>query len=221
MSEVSSTKKFTGSVTPWRTSLKDVLEASWLAPFALPATSQGKPPPIVAENALDATSKLAMAPSDSQGRPAVPDFVNALAIKARALCQVLAYPEMSVVLRDLFSKAKGSPLMMMVSADVYALGGQTLTFRAVVKRVLRAQPPAGQADDVCLGLRTADGILRMPPLLSERHTFGDKDKIIIVTRKAPTSEVYESMVGGHGGQADSQHPTHRFVTETPLMPYSP
>jgi hypothetical protein len=180
---------------------------------------QIKPPHIVAENALDATSKLAMVPSDSQGRPVVPDFVNALAIKARALCQVLAYPEMAMVLQDLFSKAKGSPLLMLVSADVYALGGQTLTFRAVVKRVLRAQPPTGQADDVCLGFRTADGTLRMPPLLSEERTFGNKDKIIIVTRKALTSEVYESMVRDQGGQADSKNPTYRSAAETPVQAF--
>lgn len=187
---------------------------------------QRPPPHIVAENALDATSKLAMIPSDSQGRPAVPDFVNVLAIKARALCQVIAYPEMALVLRDLFSRGKGSPVVMLVSANAFGLGGQTLTFRAVVKRVLRVQPPTatGQADDVCLGFRTADGKLRMPPLLSEEHTFSSPsevgtDKIIIVTRKAATSDAYENMLKGQRSQAPSKDPAQWNVDETPVQPF--
>jgi len=217
-----------------RKELTPVAADTWVVSviLALRHTSkklQRKPPHIVAENALDATSKLAMVPSDSQGRPAVPDFVNALAIKARALCQVLAYPEMALVLRDLFSRVPGRPLVMLVSANAFGLGGQTLTFRAVVDRVLRLQPPTsiGQADDVCLGFRTADGTLRMPPRLSEEHTFtcsknSDKsDKIIIVTRKAPTADVYESMLRSPGDQAPSPEPppAHRALDETPVQPF--
>jgi hypothetical protein len=159
---------------------------------------QREPPHIVAESTLEATSKLAVAPSDSQGRPHVPDFVNAPAIKARALCQVIAYPEMSLVLRDLLSQEKGSATVILVSAAAFALGGQTLEFRAVVRRVLKLQPPGGQADDVCMGFRTADGKLRMPPLLSDVHAFDASDKIIIVTRKAPTSMMYEGMMRRRG-----------------------
>jgi hypothetical protein len=182
-----------------RTEMKPILADTWVVRVILSLRHGSKkltrdPPHIVAQNALDATSKLVMVLPDSQGHPVVPDFVNAQAIKARALCQVLAYPEMNLVLQDLFSKEAGSPLLMLVSVDTYGLRGQTIAFRTVVKRVLELQPLNGQADDVCLGFRTADGTLRMPPPLSEEHTFGKRDKIIIVTRKAPTSEVYESMV---------------------------
>jgi len=157
-----------------------------------------KPPHIVAESALEATSKLANIPSDILGRPLVPDFVNAPAIKARALSQVIAYPEMSLVLRDLLSQEKGSALVILVSANAFALGGQTLKFRTVAKRVRKLQPRNGQADDVCLGFRTVGGKLRMPPLLSEVHTFDADDHLVIVTRKAPTSVMYESMMASQG-----------------------
>lgn len=49
-----------------------------------------------------------------------------------------------------------------------------------------------------MGFWTADGKLRMPPLLSEVRTFDTSDNIIIVTRKAPISMMYEGMVGGQG-----------------------
>jgi hypothetical protein len=150
---------------------------------------------IVAENALDSTSKLAMVPVGKNG-PLIPDFVNTQAMRARALCQVLAYPEMANILEELFSPTEGSATLLLVPADVFFLHGQTVNFKqlkAQVKTALDDRPP--KTDDVCLGYQKHDGELVMPPKqqLEEREFDGD-DRLIILTRKAMTTLAYMTMV---------------------------
>jgi hypothetical protein len=156
-----------------------------------------EPMHVIAENALDATAKLAITPAETKdGLQRVPDFVNTQAIKARALCQVLAYPEMGEVLTDLYSKAKGSPFMVLVCAGTFQLIGREMTFAQTTRHVLAFQPKDGLASDVILGIRSAakDDREMMPPNQSDRHLFRPGDTLIIITRRATSPEKYDWLI---------------------------
>jgi len=157
-----------------------------------------KPMHIIAENALDSTSKLTV---DPEGDSMTPDFVNMLAIRARALCQVAAYPRMSSVIDDLCSKDKETPCVMLVPSAMFNLDGHHVSFREATERVMQLQPPprpgAGNgagSHDVVLGVRTVQGVLTMPPKQSERHFYNDGDSLVIVTRRATSRTEYEEMI---------------------------
>jgi hypothetical protein len=161
---------------------------------------------IVAENSMDSTSKLAMVPverTDGGIVPHLPDFVNTLALKARALAQVVAFPQMGDILDELFTMKPGNATVVMVFADAYSLDGKTVSYLQVQQHVRRLQPDtseeagkeASEADDVCLGFQKADGVMHMPPASqTEEHAFKKKDRLIILTRKKTTSHSYEIAV---------------------------
>jgi hypothetical protein len=155
-----------------------------------------KPMHVIAENALDATAKYCAPPEKKEGIQRVPDFVNAMAIKARALCQVLAYPEMGELLSDLYSKASGSPVMMLVGAETFQLIGRELTFGQTTRQVLSLQPEDSLASDVLLGIKPVAGSsnMMMPPKQSDRYCFQPGDALIIITRRANSPEKYEDVI---------------------------
>jgi hypothetical protein len=156
---------------------------------------------VIAENALDATAKLAVTPTDMKdGIQRVPDFVNAMAIKARALCQVLAYPQMGELLNDLYSKASGTPVMMLVGAETFQLTGREVTFGQATRQVLALQPKDGLASDVLLGIKPVAGTsnMMMPPSQSDSYRFQPGDTLIIITRRANTPEKYEELIKQRG-----------------------
>jgi hypothetical protein len=174
---------------------------------------------IVAENALDATAKVAMVPTDDgdHGHPVVPDFVNTEAIKARVLCQGLAFPQMNDILQDIFDREDGSITLLMVDVCVVAPDARNtrFSFKEVKQRVRDLLPPRAEcdnnSDDLCLGyLTTKEGLQLPPEKLDSPQQFELHDELVILTRKAQTSEEYERLVrearqlaGEEGGECSS------------------
>jgi hypothetical protein len=166
-----------------------------------------RPIHIIAENALDATSKLALAPklrnmnrAKKCGRGGNPDFVNIHSITARALSQVAAYPDIAPVLRDLYSTDVGEPIMLLVRAEMFGLVGVgKLSFANVTRRVRMMRPQQGgdgmgNTPDAILGWRSVDGVVTMPPCQSDTREFEAGDNVILMTRCATSAAAYEEML---------------------------
>jgi hypothetical protein len=167
---------------------------------------------IVAETAQDATSKVAMVPRDDGdgGYLVIPDFVNPQAIKARVLCQALAFPQMTDILQDIFDdREAGSIRLLLVRVSVFLdVMFTELSFNEVRKRVRDLQPQHvecddNNSDDLCLGyLTTKEGLLLPPDDFDRQRQFELHDKLIVLTRKAETSHEYERLV--HEGREQAR-----------------
>jgi len=146
------------------------------------------PTHIVAENQIDQTSLLVLAPSQSrtmrenQIREDMPDFVNSQATIARALCQVLAYPELKGPIWEIFSDDKNTADIDIVSAgDIVPLGTE-LSFAVVQQCVQLSQPKVEECTgDVCLGYITIDGHIRLVPDSSSKRSYREHERLIILT----------------------------------------
>jgi len=145
----------------------------------------GKPPmSVIGENALDATSLLALAPQGQSGRSDT-DYINVQAIYARALCVSVAYPTMAPAIAQLFSKAPRMPNIVLDEAIDIVPSGRSVAFVEMQQRTKTIAP-----DDICIGFRTVYGSFILVPGLWEEHQFEKGDKLIILSRrsKAGTSE---------------------------------
>merc|ERR1712087_530907 len=104
---------------------------------------------IVCENAQDVTATLCVVPSgeEEEGIEDREDFVNAQAIRARALCQVLANPAMLPVLADLYSRDADGTTVLLISAELYGISG-SFSFKQVQDRVASFDD---DETDTCIG----------------------------------------------------------------------
>jgi hypothetical protein len=150
----------------------------------------GSPIHAVCETALDSTTKLAMA---NGAREINEDFVNVHAVRARAICQVLAYPKMALVLRDIFSKDPGCSAILMIPPRLFRLGGRKLSFLQA-SQVVKLLCPSGDGRDVLLGIHMANGALQMPPPLSEEHRYVENDRLVVLTRTTSSADVYSARL---------------------------
>jgi hypothetical protein len=130
---------------------------------------------VVAENSMDATSRLALNPGSSHS---VPDFVNVQGIYARVLTQAVAYPLLYTAIAQLFYTTAGGPRLCLENAGQGLIPVGKATWAQVVVTVRNARP-----DDVVIGLLTSDCSLMLIPHLDFEHGFGPGDQIIFLTRR--------------------------------------
>ncbi|CAE8681956.1 unnamed protein product [Polarella glacialis] len=142
---------------------------------ALQRKLHNQPLHVIAENSMDNTSMLAIAPTAEHD--GIPDFVNTHAIYACALAQSLAYPRMVPFISSLFSREDGTPNIFLI--DAMELHEGEWTFGSIVALVKKSLP-----DDVVIGLRQSSGKVLMAPKLSEVCHCHAGDRLMIISRRA-------------------------------------
>jgi hypothetical protein len=130
---------------------------------------------VVAENSMDATSRLSLNPMSTHS---VPDFVNVQGIYARVLTQALAYPLLYTAIAQLFYNTAGAPRLCLENVGDGRIPVGKATFAQVAVTVRNANP-----DDVVIGLLTSDCSMMLVPHLDFAYDFGPEDKIIFLTRR--------------------------------------
>merc|ERR1719238_2341435 len=90
---------------------------------------------VVAENALDATSRLALNPSSTHQTP---DYVNVQKLYARVLTQALAYPWLYSAVAQLIFNTPGTPRLRFYNVGEELIPVGHASFAKVVETVRRA-----------------------------------------------------------------------------------
>lgn len=138
-----------------------------------------RPTHVVAENELDQTSGLALAPPrGSEGH--LPDFVNTQAIIARTLVMSLAYPQIQDAISDLITTHEATANIAIVSAAALGLTEDRgpLAFGAVAHLVLEVYKFRG----VAVGYLTLND-LYLVPSLDEEVTWTESHRIVCFLRR--------------------------------------
>ena len=150
---------------------------------------EGVPMHIVGENTEDMTARLALAPP-RHGQNRIhngerfieyePDFVNQMAVIARALVQTLAYPLIDSARSELFDDDPDSTQLVTVHASEYVPLDTKLRYGVVRAAVYRAR---GE-HSICLGVLWADGTSDLLKKHDEPVSFVEDDRLIVLRRWA-------------------------------------
>ena len=164
---------------------------------------------IVGENTEDMTARLALAPP-RRGQNRIhngerfieyePDFVNQMAVVARALVQTLAYPLIDSARSELFDDDPDSAQLATVHASEYVPLNTKLVYGVVRAAVLRAQ---GE-HSICLGVLWADGTVEMLKKQDEPVNFVDDDRLIVLRRWAEGYQGADGVIGFQHKLADKK-----------------
>ena len=150
---------------------------------------EGVPMHIVGENTEDMTARLALAPPRNgqnrvhNGEKFVeyePDFVNQMAVIARALVQTLAFPLIDSARSELFDDDPDSTQLVTVHASEYVPLDTKLRYGVVRAAVLRAK---GE-HSICLGVLWADGTADLLKPHDQAVCFGEDDRLVVLRRWA-------------------------------------
>ena len=143
---------------------------------------------VVGENTEDLTAKLALAPHRSGERAKLvsgerrlqfePDFVNNMAVNARALVQTLAYPHIEQARSELFDERETSSGLINVDAREYVPLNVSMTFGVVRAIVLRA---VGERS-MCLGVVWGSGAVELLPNHDSTVRFTDDDRLVLLRK---------------------------------------
>ena len=142
---------------------------------------------VVGENTEDLTAKLALAPRRLGGARVVsgerrmefePDFVNNMAVNARALVQTLAYPHIESARSELFDDRETSSALINVDAREYVPLQVKMKFGVVRAIVLRA---VGERS-MCLGVVWGSGAVNLLPKHDTVVRFTDDDRLVLLRR---------------------------------------
>ena len=142
---------------------------------------------VVGENTEDLTAKLALAPRRLGGARVVsgerrmefePDFVNNMAVNARALVQTLAYPHIESARSELFDDGETSSALINVDAREYVPLNTPMRFGVVRAVVLRA---VGERS-MCLGVVWGSGDVELLPKHDAVVQFTEDDRLVLLRR---------------------------------------
>ena len=142
---------------------------------------------VVGENTEDLTAKLALAPRRLGGARVVsgerrmefePDFVNNMAVNARALVQTLAYPHIESARSELFDDRETSSALINVDAREYVPLLTPMRFGVVRAVVLRA---VGERS-MCLGVVWGSGDVELLPKHDAVVQFTEDDRLVLLRR---------------------------------------
>jgi hypothetical protein len=137
---------------------------------------------ILGENAENVTSLLAPV-ADPAGTSN--DFVNTHAMFARTLAQALCFPKLYSALIELLSYDLGTPRIVIVPADNVVNFKEPTLYARVVRQVRKLH-----SEDTCLGYFLADNSIHLSPALGSSRTFQEGDRIILLTRRMTSVELY-------------------------------
>ena len=170
---------------------------------------EGVPMHIVGENTEDMTARLALAPP-RRGQNRIhngerfieyePDFVNQMAVIARALVQTLAYPLIDSARSELFDDDPDSAQLATVHASEYVPLDTKLSYGVVRAAVHRAR---GE-HSICLGVLWADGTVDMLKKQDEPVNFVDDDRLIVLRRWAEGYQGADGVIGFQHKLADKK-----------------
>ena len=176
---------------------------------------EGKPMHIVGENTEDMTARLALAPP-RRGQNRIhngerfieyePDFVNQMAVVARALVQTLAYPLIDSARSELFDDDPDSAQLATVHASEYVPLNTKLSYGVVRAAVLRAR---GE-HSICLGVLWADGTVDMLKKQDEPVNFVEDDRLIVLRRWAEGYQGADGVIGFQHKLADKKEERERL-----------
>ena len=176
---------------------------------------EGKPMHIVGENTEDMTARLALAPP-RRGQNRIhngerfieyePDFVNQMAVVARALVQTLAYPLIDSARSELFDDDPDSAQLATVYASEYVPLNTKLSYGVVRAAVLRAR---GE-HSICLGVLWADGTVDMLKKQDEPVNFVEDDRLIVLRRWAEGYQGADGVIGFQHKLADKKEERERL-----------
>ncbi len=176
---------------------------------------EGKPMHIVGENTEDMTARLALAPP-RRGQNRIhngerfieyePDFVNQMAVIARALVQTLAYPLIDSARSELFDDDPDSAQLATVYASEYVPLNTKLSYGVVRAAVLRAR---GE-HSICLGVLWADGTVDMLKKQDEPVNFVEDDRLIVLRRWAEGYQGADGVIGFQHKLADKKEERERL-----------
>jgi len=138
---------------------------------------------VIAENALDGSSRIALRPRCHERVVDESDFVNVQAIIARALTQGLAYPYMQPAVVQLINPAPGSPGIFICPVGMFVPLHEDIIFADVIRRV-----KAKNKDDITIGIRISSNsslnTIFCPGLL-DKFNFSSRDTLLIMSRQDP------------------------------------
>jgi hypothetical protein len=154
---------------------------------------------VVAENAMDTTSRKSFNPVSPQKNP---DFVNVQGIYARVLVMALAYPLLYTAVSHLLYNSPRAPRLLLVNVGHEFIPFGKASFAQVVETLRRANP-----DDVAVGLLTEDGSMMICPAMRFVHEFGPGDKIILLTRRERRFGEMEEEAAASDGSFPTREPS--------------
>ena len=144
---------------------------------------------VVGENQEDATSALALGPSqlahggqrNQDDEKHDPDFINTQAIYARALTQTMAYPVIRNAVNDLFNEDVLAPSIQVIPASAYVVLGVDIAFGVVRASCIQ------EVGHRTIAIGFVDGekgnAVNMCPDHALSRTYTLKDKIVTLRRK--------------------------------------
>ena len=170
---------------------------------------EGVPMHIIGENTEDMTARLALAPP-RHGQNMIhngerfieyePDFVNQVAVIARALVQTLAYPLIDSARSELFDDDPDSAQLVTVHTSEYVPVDTNLRYGVVRAAVLRAK---GE-HSICLGMLWADGTVELLKKQDDPVRFVEDDRLIVLRRWAAGFQGADGVVEFQNERADKK-----------------
>jgi hypothetical protein len=170
---------------------------------------EGVPMHIIGENTEDMTARLALAPP-RHGQNMIhngerfieyePDFVNQVAVIARALVQTLAYPLIDSARSELFDDDPDSAQLVTVHTSEYVPVDTNLRYGLVRAAVLRAK---GE-HSICLGVLWADGTVELLKKQDDPVRFVEDDRLIVLRRWAAGFQGADGVVEFQHERADKK-----------------